>query len=301
MNTFCGVDIGGTSAKLCLLNTDRKIISKADFLTGSASGPNIFITKLCEKILDLNKSAGGDLKAIGIGCAGPLNYQSGLIMNPWTLGGLEGMYLTPEIKNRLHLPVLLDNDANTAHIGEVELLGKEDTGNTLLMTFGTGVGCSIRMNGKLFRVPGGVHPEIGHIPVGISSDIVCYCGKNNCMENILSGTAINRDAERLFQMMPEDVLDNPDSPEKQQYYENLIQAFTNAVTELVGIFNSNIVIVSGGMRNFFEKYLIKSTQKRIDSLLPIFGKTKIIPTLMGTDSGRFGAALMALDYFQENE
>lgn len=257
MNFYCGVDIGGTGVKLALINEEERILQTDSFSTSSGLGPDFFVDTLSKAIVRLTKESKDScqLTAIGIGCTGPIDTDSGLILNPYTLPGLEGMNILDEIKSRLQLPAYLENDANTAHLGEIALYDKGIVSkNTALMTFGTGVGCSIRIDKKIFRTIGGIHPEIGHTSAGVNSDVICYCGKNNCMENVLSGTAINRDAQRLFNQTPEKVLDNPDNTEeKKTFRENLIAALTNSITTIVGIFNSEQVFIAGGMKNLFAK------------------------------------------------
>lgn len=302
MNFFCGVDIGGTSVKLVLMDEAGAIRKTSSFSTGSESGPSVFLEMLTGAVQEFSAGLAADdqISAVGIGCTGPIDINSGVVLNPYTLPGLEGMHLTDEISSRLALPVYLENDANTAHLGEVALYDEGSVSdNTLLMTFGTGVGCSIRLGGKLFRIPGGIHPEIGHTPAGISADVLCYCGKDNCMENLLSGTAINRDADRLFGLTPEEILDQCDTAERILFRENLLAALTNSISTLVGIFNCDQVFISGGMKDFFAKYLIPETQSRLDKLQPIFGGTKIVLPKADSNSGSLGAALLAKIRYQE--
>lgn len=302
MKVYCGIDIGGTSVRTLLINSTRQILTKNHFSTLSGSGPDFFMDSLTASIRKAVHSHGSDyeLQAIGIGCTGPVDENTGVILNPYTLGGLEGFGLTEAINACFQVPAYLDNDANTAHLGEIAAMGEAAPQNTVILTMGTGVGVSIRVGGEIFRVPGGIHPEIGHIPAGIISDVTCYCGKRDCLENTLSGTAINRDSKRLFGLPPETVLDCCDTPEKQQFRENLIAALTNSIAILTGIFNCELVFIVGGMQPFFDKYLIKEAQKRLSGLENIFGGTKILSKETSSISGSFGAAILAQDKFERN-
>ncbi len=294
MKLICGVDIGGTSVKSILIDEAQSVLSNASFPTDSESGPEIFLENLCKSIQDqLETIPDGRLIAVGIGCTGPVNIETGVILNPYTLPGLDGFALVKALEERIGVPVAFENDANTAHLGELAGLTGEIPENTLLMTIGTGVGCSLRVGGELYNIPGGIHPEIGHIATGIDSEFVCYCGKTNCMENSLSGTAINRDAKHLFGLTPEEILDHCDTPAKQAYRENLIKALTQSITSLVGVFNCEMVFLVGGMRSFFEKYLIEDCQKRFNQLEPIYGKTRFAKTEPNYLSGCLGAANLA--------
>ncbi len=300
MKVYCGIDIGGTSVRTLLINSTRQILTKNHFSTLSGSGPDFFMDSLTASIRKAVHSHGSDyeLQAIGIGCTGPVDENTGVILNPYTLGGLEGFGLTEAVFDRFQVPVFLDNDANTAHLGEIAALGDTAPQNTVILTMGTGVGVSIRVGGDIFRVPGGIHPEIGHIPAGIISDVTCYCGKKDCLENTLSGTAINRDSNRLFGLPPEIVMSDCDTPEKQQFRENLIAALTNSIAIMTGIFNCDLVFIVGGMQPFFDKFLIKEAQNRLSGLKNIFGGTEIISKETSTISGSFGAAILAMERFE---
>ncbi|MHC1772600.1 MAG: ROK family protein [Flexilinea sp.] len=300
MNLFCGIDIGGTGVKTLLMDSERKVLSSDFFFTQSVSGPDVFLKSLRESIRkQMDSVADGVLLAAGIGCTGPVDINSGYILNPYTLSGLEGLCITRAVSDGLGVPVYLENDANTAHLGEIAALGEADPGNTVLVILGTGIGCSVRVGYTLFRVPGGIHPEIGHTSCGVPSDVPCYCGKNNCMENILSGTAINRDAKRFFNTTPEAVLDICDTDKKRQFRENLVCGLFNMAATMAGIFDSKLVILAGGMHDFYEKYLLKAAQERLDLLNPVFGMTKLITAKLGSDSGRLGAAILAQERLGE--
>ena len=302
MNCFCGIDIGGTGVKLALLDESRKMLASDDFSTDSIHGLDMFLNALTAS-LDRMKSAvpGADILAAGIGCTGPVNIETGIVENPFTLPELEGVCLTGPVREVLNIPVYLENDANTAHLGEAAALEADDPGDTALITLGTGVGCSVRMGYRLFSVPGGVHPEMGHTSCGIESDIRCYCGKKNCMENILSGTAVNRDAERFFESTPEEIFECPDSPEKKKYCENITQGLFNSVTTLSGIFNSRLVILAGGMTGFYKKYVLNDVRERLKVLEPgISVVPKVITARSGKNSGRIGAAVLAEMKYRES-
>ncbi len=295
MKCYCGIDIGGTGVKLALMGESRTILASGGFNTDSIRGLDAFLSALSASLSGLcSQVSGAEVLAAGIGCTGPVNVDTGIVENPFTLPGLEGVCLTGPVQDALGIPVFLENDANTAHLGEAAALGSDDPGDTALITFGTGVGCSVRMGYQLFRVPGGIHPEIGHTSCGVDSDIRCYCGKLNCMENILSGTAVNRDAERFFRCRPEAVFERPDTAEKTQYCENIIRGLFNSVTTLSGIFNSRLVILAGGMTNFYRKYVLDELRTRISVLEPgISVVPQVITAKLGTDSGRIGAAVLA--------
>jgi glucokinase len=191
------------------------------------------------------------------------------------------------------VPVTVDNDANTAHVGEASRL-TPTISNSIMITFGTGIGVSIRIAGKLFRLPGVFHPEVGHISVGVDSPSSCYCGKSRCFENIMSGTAINNYAMETYGLTPEEVLQNPENKESQAFVGRMVSATTEAIITLSILFCPEVIFIGGGMQEFIRRYVMAPVQDRLDSLLPVYGKTTLKETLMGPLGGCYGAAIQAI-------
>ena len=288
MSITIGLDIGGTSVKALSLDETDTIITRLTYPTNSAGGIEAFLDATEACITTLTTDSGQTLMSVGIGCTGPIDYQSGIIANPYTLPGLEGHSLSALLRKRLHIPIIIDNDANTAHLGEVHTHPKAPK-NSVLLTFGTGVGVSVRIDGALFRTPGGIHPEMGHIPISIHRSHPCYCLRTNCAEHILSGSAINRRASELSHTSAEELLE---TKEGIPFKEELVSALTDVIATFTTIFHSEVVFIGGGMQSFFERYLIEETRIRIDRLLPIYGRSIIERCTAQEDAGALGAALL---------
>jgi len=288
MSITIGMDIGGTSVKLLALDEHASIMGETSFRTSSQHGIEAFLHATDEAIQFLLRQGNAELAGLGVGCTGPIDYRTGIILNPFTLPGLEDHSISKLLSERYHVPVVVDNDANTAHVGEVFLQG-DAPDDTMMITFGTGVGVSIRLQGALFRIPGGIHPEIGHIPTSIKADDTCYCGRNNCMEHILSGTGINNHARQQGAEEAEALMDDQDNT----FRHDLETALFESVSSLATIFHPQIVYIGGGMQQFFETYVLEGVQQRLDALLPVYGKTHLQGCKAGTRAGSLGAALLA--------
>ncbi len=288
MSITIGLDIGGTSVKALALDEDGIITARFTFPTNSRRGIEAFLAATAECITTLTAESGQPLSAVGVGCTGPIDYKTGVIANPYTLPGLEGHSLSDLLRERLHIPIIIDNDANTAHLGEVHTHPSVPK-NSVLLTFGTGVGVSVRIDGALFRTPGGIHPEMGHIPTSVYRSDACYCGRANCAEHILSGNAINRRAKELSATSAEQLLQTEMGILLK---EELVGALTDVIAAFTTIFASETVFIGGGMQGFFERFLIPETQERINRLLPIYGRSTIEGCTAQEDAGALGAALL---------
>lgn len=294
MNLYLGFDIGGTSIKSILIDQERTIIYQGSIPTLGTEDPLHTLSILTTKAKTQIAATKGQLAGVGIGCTGPVDIETGVIHNPYTLPGYEGLNIRTLMETEFGVPVTIDNDSNAAHIGEASSM-KSKVLNSIMITFGTGIGVSIRLGGKLFRIPGPFHPEIGHISVGVDSPSSCYCNKSRCFEHVMSGTAINRYAMDTYGFTPEEILQNPDSKEYQTFVERMVSATTEAIITLSILFRPEVVFIGGGMHEFIRCYVMAPVQERLDTLLPVYGKTILKETQMGPIVGCYGAAILASD------
>jgi glucokinase len=161
---FLGLDIGGTSVKAGTVEPEGQFVSAPESLpTQLEDGPDVFLDRLCEYARSF-----GSFDALGIGCPGVFDPQTGALRASANLQNLVGRKLTREISTRLDLAeekVLVDNDANLAAYGEQWRgagAGKEDM---CLVTLGTGIGGGLIKDGKLYTGPHGMACEVGHIVI----------------------------------------------------------------------------------------------------------------------------------------
>jgi glucokinase len=297
MSLFVGFDIGGTSIKHMLIDSSYTVLHTGSFETLGPGGPDEALDTMISIVHSYEAQEKQKVQCVGIGCTGPVNIYTGSIQNPYTLPGFEGKSLKDRLAPTLGIPVLVENDANTAHVGEIHYCGITQE-NTMMITFGTGVGVSLRMKGELFRTPGGIHPEIGHMTVSVSSPGKCYCSRTNCFEHVLSGTAINAYATATYGMTPEAILEGEDKGKATEFLDRLVTATTDAISTLAMIFSSELVILGGGMHQFIGNYILPPVQDRLDDMLPVYGRTTLVEARYGALSGSYGAAVMAAHTMQ---
>jgi len=133
----------------------------------------------------------GHLAGIGIGVPGIIEIETGTVRGSPNLPDWADCPVRTEIERRLGTPVILENDANSAALGEKWQGAARDYDSICMLTLGTGVGGGIVLNGKIWHGMSGMAGELGHVCVDPQGP-VCGCGSRGCLEQLASATAIKR-------------------------------------------------------------------------------------------------------------
>lgn len=177
---FVGIDIGGTKCAVVKGDKDGNISEKIRFDTTSYDETMANIISAVASM--------GECAAIGISCGGPLNSEKGVIMSPPNLPGWDDVHIVDMLKDRFDVPVFLQNDADACALAEWKFGAGRDSRNMIFLTFGTGMGAGMILNGALYSGTSNCAGEIGHVrmsehgPVGY--------GKEGSFEGFCSGRGI---------------------------------------------------------------------------------------------------------------
>ncbi|WP_067618994.1 ROK family protein [Alicyclobacillus acidiphilus] len=196
MKLLCGFDIGGTKCAVVLgrvENDDVKLVEKVKFPTCRTSEETI--SALAES-LDalLRKYPEDELAAIGISCGGPLDSRRGRILSPPNLPGWDDVDVFTPFVERFQVPIGLQNDANACALAEWRWGAGRGTNHMVFLTFGTGMGAGLILNGRLYSGANDMAGEVGH--VRLAEDGPEGYGKAGSFEGFCSGGGIEREAKR---------------------------------------------------------------------------------------------------------
>ncbi|MFP3126066.1 ROK family glucokinase [Ectobacillus funiculus] len=187
-----GVDVGGTSIKIAFINLVGDIIHSWEIATDKREKGRYIPIDIARSIdKKLNELDQAKSKLIGIGAPGPVNVQDGSIEVAVNLGW-RNFPLQDILERETSLPVVVDNDANIAAIGEMWRGAGKGAKNLICVTLGTGVGGGIIVNGEIVHGVNGAGGEIGHITAVPKNGALCNCGKTGCLETVASATGIAR-------------------------------------------------------------------------------------------------------------
>ena len=186
---YIGIDIGGTKCAVTRAEVDKggsiTVLSKVRFATEDVSETLDRIFSEVEKMLPAD--------AIGISCGGPLDEKRGVIMSPPNLPGWDDIHITDMLKERFGIPAGLLNDANACALAEWRFGAGRGCNNMVFLTFGTGLGAGLILDGKLYSGTNGNAGEVGH--VRLDEDGPLGFGKHGSFEGFCSGGGIQKLAE----------------------------------------------------------------------------------------------------------
>jgi len=184
-----GIDIGGTKCAVVLGNTNPEILERIEFPTNSESGPDQTIKNIENAIQNIiNKPEYSSIKKIGISCGGPLDSKKGIILSPPNLPGWDNIPIVSIVEKKFGIAVALQNDANACALAEWKWGAGRGVRNMIFLTFGTGLGAGLILNGKLYSGTNDMAGEVGHIRLE-SGGPVGY-GKKGSFEGFCSGGGI---------------------------------------------------------------------------------------------------------------
>ena len=182
-----GFDIGGTKCAVCigeeikgeLLVKDKRVIP-----TDHSISPYEMIDKMCSLAEEMTDK----IDVIGISCGGPLDSKKGIIMSPPNLPGWDDIKIVEYLKEKYNTNVYLENDANACAVAEWKYGAGKGTENMIFMTFGTGLGAGLILDGKLYRGSNDMAGEAGHIRLNAFGPV--GYGKAGSFEGFCSGGGI---------------------------------------------------------------------------------------------------------------
>ncbi len=310
-----GVDIGGMSIKVALMDSDGKLSNKVTEVTPLNSNDKLTecIFSLIDRVLQENNVSVNDIESIGIGSPGIINPNNGEIVYASNLG-VEHLEIASKVKNKYNIKCFVENDANCAVLGEYYFGNAKGAENVLMVTLGTGVGSGIIINGKLLVAKNGGGTEGGHITIVVDGKH-CACGENGCYEKYASTSALIEQTKKAIETEPNGVLANiakdmgdvngkvvfeaVNKGDKlaKQVLNTYIKYVASGIIGIANIFRPEIVLIGGGV-SAQNELLIKPLNKYVNEHL--FGNQYLPPidvkqAKLKNDAGILGAAMLGVN------
>ncbi len=293
-----GVDLGGTNLRAAAIDRNGKILQKIEGATQLSAGRDAVVSDIVASIVKLRASLGVEhLAGIGIGIPGFIIMEKGIVTDSPNLPGFQNFAIRDEIERLLQSPVLLENDANAAALGEKWMGAGRDVDDLVLLTLGTGIGGGIICNGKVLHGFVGMAGELGHITV-VPGGNPCGCGNNGCLEKHASATAISTMARMMGLgdgLTAKQVFELAIAGERKARvpFERMGVALGTALANLINIFNFPLYLLSGGVLpawDLFAPAMFEEIKRR--SVVFRSTNTRIDRATLGNEAGLYGAAYL---------
>jgi len=310
---FLGVDIGGTATKVGLVDETAQVVAVDRVPTRPEVGPEAFVSRVMEAgraLLSRVGAAREALAGVGVGCAGLVSSDSGVLVTSPNLPGWEGVELGRILGGSCEAGVFLDNDANAFAYGEAAAGAAVGKSDGVFLTLGTGVGGGLLLGGRIYRGSDGFGAELGHVVIDADGP-PCACGNRGCLESLVGAKAIVERAVETYRRAGEfDTLAEMGGGVAASATPELLSEAASSGDELasrvfretgrylgialggfINVFNPQIVVIGGGVAQAGEHLLGPARHWAGRYSFSVV----ISPASLGENGGLVGAALEARD------
>ena len=296
-----GLDLGGTNLRAAAIDRAGDLLEKVSGSTPFSEGRDAVLAEMVQSISALRDRLGSaGLAGIGIGVPGFILIREGIIRNSNNLPFLEDFPIRDEIERRLSTPVVLENDASAAALGEKWRGAGREVDDLVLLTLGTGIGGGIISGGRVIRGFAGMAGELGHLTV-VPNGNPCGCGSQGCVEKHASATAVTAMA-RLMQLgeglSAKDIYDLAQRADEaghkaREIWRVMGEALGLTLALLINTFNFPLYLLGGGMLpawEFFAPSMLRTVDQRSATYRLTKPRTRIEVATLGNEAGLYGAA-----------
>lgn len=310
---YTGIDIGGTKCAV-IVGDDNGVKEKIRFDTTDVNDTLGNITKAAEKL--------GVGEAIGISCGGPLDSKKGIIMSPPNLPGWDNIEIVKMLEEKFGVPVGIQNDANACALAEWKYGAGKGCENMIFLTFGTGMGAGLILDGRLYSGTNDMAGEIGHIRMesygpagyGKSGSFEGFCsgggiaeiGKTVARERLQCGKSVSfcGGYDELEKITAKKIADCAKSGDMEalRVYDICAEKLGAGLSILIDILNPEKIVI-GSIFERSGELLRKKMQRVIDREALFYARNvcEIVPAKLGDSIGDWAALAVAADTAEKNK
>lgn len=308
---YCfGVDIGGTTVKMGLLEEEGKIVDKWEITTDTSEEGKAILPNVAASIENKMKEHGltkEDIIGVGAGVPAPVTAEG--IVNGSANLGWNYKEVKKELEELTGMKACIGNDANVAALGEMWKGGGVGEKNVIMVTLGTGVGGGVIINGKVLVGANGAGGEIGHLCVNYEEKDKCGCGNCGCLEQYASATGIVRLAKKkLGQELRPTILTKEDVTAKDVFdavkagdetAKEIAVEFGRylgyALANLAAVLDPAVIVIGGGVSKAGEVLIPYIREPFMERAFFANRNVKFALATLGNDAGICGAVKLVLE------
>jgi glucokinase-like ROK family protein len=306
---FVGISIGATGLSAAVTDGRLSVLGMRSVACDVRLGPEpVLGLALGEVRALLDQLRVERLVGAGVGVPGPVDFHRGVPMSPPIMPGWDGYPVRDTLARELSCPVVLDNDVNVMALGEQHAGVARNATDYLFVKIGTGIGCGIVADGRLYRGVDGCAGDIGHIRVEEFGP-TCACGNTGCLEAFAGGAALARDAtaaarsgrsaalaarlEAKGEVTAADIAGAVAEGDAMavQLIRDSGRRVGHVLAGLVSFFNPGLIVVGGRVTGLGHALLAEIRSVTYRRALPLAtGHLPIVLSELGDEAGVIGAA-----------
>jgi len=310
-----GVDLGGTYIRAGAVLATGELSAKVKRLSRANLGYHNVVKNIKSAIKEVAMKKKTNPAAIGLASAGAIDFSKNIVLNSPNFPGWKNAPLAKDAGCVFNCPVILENDANSAALGEGWLGAAKGWDDFVMLTLGTGIGGGVILNKSIWRASSTSAGEIGHITVNPGGRL-CACGNRGCLETTASASGLKASARALAlsgdcgwlsdkkkvigigkidaMLVARGALDkDPACLKLLKDAGRDIGAAMAAVTLLLGVTR---FVIGGGVAPAFRFMRLAARKTALSMAYTLTGpKLKIVSARLGDDAGIAGAALLAME------
>jgi glucokinase len=312
---YCiGVDLGGTNIKAGVVDETGRILAEDSRKTKIPRPENEVSADIVETILCALSRAEltlDDIEGVGVGCPGRMDSVQGVVVYSNNLIWRE-YPLCDVLRESLHRPVYLGNDANVAALGEVWAGSALGASSAVIITLGTGVGAGIVIDSRILTGYNEAASEFGHTVI-VYDGAPCTCGRRGCLEAYTSATGLIRMTREAMEQHPESLLwkltdlagvdgriafiaSRKGDQTAAEVINHYIGYLACGLTNVINAIQPEVISLGGGVAKEGDPLLIPLRERVYKEVYSGLGEkyTRIELCTLGYKAGIIGAAMLAL-------
>lgn len=285
-----GVDLGGSKYRIGLVNSNAEMVGESIRVSvDDITEADVLVRSIYDsavKLINTNNISQKDVKVMGIGSPGPLNIQTGIILDTLNLTYLRGYPLADKLSEMLSIEVSIGNDANCFVLGQQIAGAAKGFQNVFGITLGTGYGCGIIVDGKLYEGSTGTAGEYASSPYleGVFEDYISGRGLKSIFKK-LSG-------EESRPFLIEDAAREGDR-NAIQTFEEFGNHIGNSLSYIVNLLDPSIIVIGGSIANAYDLFKDSLKESLLSKIHEQPTKNLIIKQAVnGEENALIGAAML---------
>lgn len=298
-----GLDIGITAARVGIADLSGEILAETSRPASLDDGPEPVLQALvsdAEILIDSLGASRSELWGVGAGVPGPVEFEQGRVVSAPFMPGWQEYPIRARLADRLGCPAVVDKDANIMALGEHRASWSQ-VRHLLFVKVGTGIGCGVIADGRVYRGANGAAGDVGHIQLRGYGDPPCRCGNIGCVEAIAGGWALVRDLRNQGVNVDSAVevaeLARGRHREVLQLVRRSGRVLGDALSDAVNFFNPEVVVIGGSLASAHGELLAGTREIVYQRSLALATRDlQIVTSSLGDRAGIVGAAHLVIEH-----